>query len=89
MAHRWLDSWFCRYNKNAACVMVLSVQERRWKFPLAAHENLAGALSRQGVQVQETWCSNVYSHALGAVLPCKVTDLCSLSSSCKPIKSFS
>ncbi|CAB1096828.1 unnamed protein product [Ectocarpus sp. CCAP 1310/34] len=26
-------------------------KERRWKFPLGAHENLAGALSRQGVQV--------------------------------------
>ncbi|CAM9597424.1 unnamed protein product, partial [Ectocarpus sp. 13 AM-2016] len=26
-------------------------KEKRWKFPLGAHENLAGALSRQGVQV--------------------------------------
>lgn len=32
-------------------VLFACVQERRWKFPLGAHENLAGALSRQGVQV--------------------------------------
>lgn len=33
-------------------MMFLCVQERRWKFPLGTHENLAGALSRQGVQVR-------------------------------------
>lgn len=40
------SDWHLRPAHPSPCA-----QERRWKFPLGTHENLAGALSRQGVQV--------------------------------------